>query len=635
MIRPLLQAERQHAISRKRQKEEAVMNMIRRRLGALILAAALLTGLIPAALAAGAGPAEELTAAGEETLAPEENVTVPDGEEAAAEAEAPSDTMLTNFVRSRTCEPGRFADVAEDSWYAPNVATAYELNLSSGTGADTFDPGANMTVAMAVALAARLHAIYHTGSADALVQGDPWYQVYVDYALANGLMTEGQFEDLNADATRAQCAVLLSRAVPAGELAAVNTVEDGAIPDVPADSAYYEDIYTLYRAGILTGNDAAGTFTPDAAIDRVSMITIATRIADRALRQGVTLEYKLNGIAVKSSLWLFPEDTWQLTAAPVPAAFALPELTWTSADPAIATVDETGLVTMVSAGTTTVTVSTADGLSASCKVHVMARAVTEVTLDRTEISLYGGETARLTAALAPENATNRTPIWSSSDPAVATVDETGLVTAVGTGTAVITARSYSGPLAQCTVSVSRVFTQVNGVTYIDGVVIVNKSYPVPKNYAPGLLPEVSAAYQAMKAGAAADGINIWFRTHYRSYWTQKSIYESYVARDGRSAADRYSARPGYSEHQAGVAMDLNSLDFSFGETAAGKWIANHCAEYGFILRYPKDKEAITGYMYEPWHVRYVGVELAQELYLGDGEFLTLEEYFGITSSYGG
>ena len=81
-------------------------------------------------------------------------------------------------------------------------------------------------------------------------------------------------------------------------------------------------------------------------------------------------------------------------------------------------------------------------------------------------------------------------------------------------------------------------------------------------------------------------------------------------------------------------MDLNSLSFSFGETATGKWIANHCVEYGFILRYPKDKEAITGYMYEPWHVRYVGTELAQELYLGDGNFLTLEEYFGITSTYG-
>ena len=617
------------------------MKLIRRRLGCLLLAAALLCSLIPAALAAEPEitTPEEIPVAEEEVVTPEEETTVPEEEVTAPEEgtvpeEEPSDTMLPNFIRTRTCEPGRFTDVAENSWYAGNVKTAYELNLTSGTGANTFDPGSNMSVAMTVALAARLHSIYHTGSADALVQGEPWYQVYVDYALANGIIEEGQFEDYNADAARAQCAVLLSRAIPAEELDAVNTVEDGAIPDVAADAPYYDDIYRLYRAGILTGNDTAGTFTPDASIDRASMITIATRLVDKALRTSFTLEYKLNALSIKPTLWLYPEDTWQLTVAPVPGGVELPEVIWTSANPTIAAVDETGLVTMVTAGVTTVTASTADGVRASCEVHVMGRAVTEVTLDQSEISLYGGETAQLTATLAPENATNKTVYWRSSDPNVATVDETGLVTGVGTGTAVITARSYSGPMAQCTVSVSRVFTQVNGVTYIDGIVIVNKSYPVPKSYAPGLLPEVNTAYLDMKKAAAADGISIWARNSYRSYWTQKYIYEGYVSQRGRAAADRFSARPGYSEHQAGVAMDLNSLSFSFGETATGKWIANHCVEYGFILRYPKDKEAITGYMYEPWHVRYVGTELAQELYLGDGNFLTLEEYFGITSTYG-
>lgn len=102
---------------------------------------------------------------------------------------------------------------------------------------------------------------------------------------------------------------------------------------------------------------------------------------------------------------------------------------------------------------------------------------------------------------------------------------------------------------------------------------------------------------------------------------------------GQAATDRFSARPGHSEHHTGLAIDLNSLKTAFGETPEGKWLAEHCAEYGFILRYPKDSEEITGYIYEPWHIRYVGVEFAQELYLGDGDFLTLEEYFGITSCY--
>lgn len=230
------------------------MKTIRRRLSCLLLTCVLLLSMIPAALA----------------------------------APTPG---LDNFKRVNTYTPGHFTDVDETIWYAGNIKSAYELNLTSGTGPHTFDPQANMTVVMSIALAARLHAIYHTGSAAALVQGSPWYQVYVDYALANGIMEPGQFTlDPTAIATRAQCAVLLSKAIPAAELPAVNTVEEGAIPDVSADSPYYDAIYALYRAGILTGNDAKGTFTPDAPIDRASMLTIATRLVDKSLRRSVTLK---------------------------------------------------------------------------------------------------------------------------------------------------------------------------------------------------------------------------------------------------------------------------------------------------------------------------------------------------------
>ncbi|MBQ8397576.1 MAG: M15 family metallopeptidase [Clostridia bacterium] len=175
---------------------------------------------------------------------------------------------------------------------------------------------------------------------------------------------------------------------------------------------------------------------------------------------------------------------------------------------------------------------------------------------------------------------------------------------------------------------------IDGVTYIDGVLIVNKTYALPADYPQkSLTTEALNAYWTMKQAAAADGLTIKSISDYRSYYDQRYIYNNYVARDGQAAADRYSARPGHSEHQSGLAIDINSTAFDFDTTPEGQWLATHCAEYGFVIRYPKDKEAITGYMYEPWHVRYVGKDLAAKLYLGDGEFTTLEEYFGITSVY--
>ena len=94
----------------------------------------------------------------------------------------------------------------------------------------------------------------------------------------------------------------------------------------------------------------------------------------------------------------------------------------------------------------------------------------------------------------------------------------------------------------------------------------------------------------------------------------------------QAAADRYSARPGHSEHQSGLAMDVGAIDNNYGQTPAGQWLNAHCAEYGFILRYPQGKESITGYMYEPWHIRYVG-SAAAEAIMANG--LTLEEYLGV------
>ena len=114
--------------------------------------------------------------------------------------------------------------------------------------------------------------------------------------------------------------------------------------------------------------------------------------------------------------------------------------------------------------------------------------------------------------------------------------------------------------------------------------------------------------------------------------SQKYLYNSYVSRDGKEEADTYSARPGHSEHQTGLAFDLNSIDISFADTDEGKWVVDNCYKYGFIIRYPEGKDNITGYIYEPWHLRYVGVDLATKLY-NQGDWITLEEYYGIDSKY--
>ena len=177
--------------------------------------------------------------------------------------------------------------------------------------------------------------------------------------------------------------------------------------------------------------------------------------------------------------------------------------------------------------------------------------------------------------------------------------------------------------------------ETDGVTYVKtsygDVLIANKTYALPRDYGPGgLTAACDAAYDELKAGAAADGINIFILSGYRSYDLQTSLYNRYVADDGQAEADTYSARPGHSEHQSGLAIDVNSLSYSFADTPEGQWLAAHAHEYGFIIRYAQNKQSVTGYAYEPWHIRYLGVGLATAVYESG---LCLEEFLGVTSSY--
>lgn len=181
-----------------------------------------------------------------------------------------------------------------------------------------------------------------------------------------------------------------------------------------------------------------------------------------------------------------------------------------------------------------------------------------------------------------------------------------------------------------------------GITYIDGVMVVNKTYGLPSNFSPNNLVSINGyikvvdyvkdAFLELTSDSASLGLNIYASSGYRSYSDQNYIYNNYVSFDGQENADTYSARAGYSEHQTGLAIDVNTVDSSFDNTDESNWLKDNCYRYGFIIRYPKGKDNITGYIYEPWHIRYVGKDLASKLY-NNGDWITIEEYYGIDSKY--
>ena len=141
-----------------------------------------------------------------------------------------------------------------------------------------------------------------------------------------------------------------------------------------------------------------------------------------------------------------------------------------------------------------------------------------------------------------------------------------------------------------------------------------------------LVKEAKEAFETLSENAKKEGMNVIAMSSYRSYDYQVNLYNNYVAQDGKEAANKYSARPGYSEHQTGLAVDVYNLDLpytSFEETEEFTWMQENAYKYGFILRFPKDKVDITGYQYESWHYRYVGKKVAKEI---KDNNLTLEEY---------
>ena len=243
---------------------------------------------------------------------------------------------------------------------------------------------------------------------------------------------------------------------------------------------------------------------------------------------------------------------------------------------------------------------------------------------------------------------------SSEEPASTNADNSSVTTANATSVSASSDSSEFAPpvvpsgntVSKGTTSKGFQIQEINGATYIDGVLIANKTYALPQDFIPTnpdqpvnadrsstcLDKTLMNAWKIMLKDATAKGLNIYIASGYRSYNYQVNVYNRYVKSDGAAVADTYSSRPGNSEHQTGLCFDLNTIEDSFQYTNEGKWVNDNCYKYGFCIRFPKGKDSATGYQYESWHLRYVGVDLATKLY-NNGDWLSLEEYFGITSEY--
>ncbi len=215
------------------------------------------------------------------------------------EAAAVSGAGLSNFTSNKAVyTSGQFSDVDENAWYGTanqgTIKKAVELGIMSGTGSTTFNPTDSITIGQAVKMAAIVHSIY-CGDGKKFTQGDPWYQVYADYAIANGIISASDFSDYGTYITHAQMAYMFANAVDKSALARINTVD--SLPDVDASTKYSTEIFLLYRAGVLMGSDAYGSFYPNASIQRCEAAAIIGRITSVGERKALSLEPSVSKIS--------------------------------------------------------------------------------------------------------------------------------------------------------------------------------------------------------------------------------------------------------------------------------------------------------------------------------------------------
>lgn len=445
---------------------------------------------------------------------------------------------------------------------------------------------------------------------------------------------------------------------------------------------------TEYALSYVSGDTSVATVSLDGKVTAVKNGKTEITVSSGELSDTITVNVKkdiIESLDVSlAALSLDGGEEQKIDAKLTPADAKDVKLSWKSADTDVATVDKNGVVKGVNTGETTITLTdSVTGLSKDITVTVNGLELPEsMKFDKDSVTVEVGDVYNSVLKFTPEDITYTGAIYYTSDSSIASVTNEGVITAKSAGNCTIEAYyendyrlvatmevtvidsfpitsqettapetpspetttpdtepepepetdppASSTPAPAPEYSGSHKMEVIDGITYFDGVMIANKTYTLPASYNPGVQPEAMDAFYDMQAAAAADGISLWILSSFRSYEDQDVIYNRYVAQDGRDAADTYSSRPGHSDHQTGYTFDLNSLEQDFQYDPAGQWLDKNCYKYGFIIRYPKGKESSTGYMYEPWHVRYIGVDLATKVTQSG---LSLEEYFGITSQY--
>lgn len=212
--------------------------------------------------------------------------------------------------------------------------------------------------------------------------------------------------------------------------------------------------------------------------------------------------------------------------------------------------------------------------------------VSSIELNKTSLTLELGKSAKINTNIIPENAVNKDIEWTSTNENIATVNENGEITTKKVGKCEIKVKTKEEPIVEASVNLvvnpkpvikapsgTNVSSSSNGLTYVQGILVVNKKYSVPSTYNPGVNGAALAAFNQMKAAALNEGISLWIVSGFRSYTTQEGLYNRYVSQYGQAVADTFSAKPGHSEHQTGLAFDLNSIDDNFGSTKEGIWLA--------------------------------------------------------------
>ncbi|MCL2383525.1 MAG: D-alanyl-D-alanine carboxypeptidase family protein [Oscillospiraceae bacterium] len=315
-------------------------------------------------------------------------------------------------------------------------------------------------------------------------------------------------------------------------------------------------------------------------------------------------------------------------------------------DNEIVHIDEDGFLASAGAGQAIVRITIEDEPIQRYVLVTVRNIPDEIILEQESIRIEEGQSRDIVARVIPEDAVDRELAWASLDDEIASVDEDGRLTAHSPGSTVIVVQTKFEPPVTREIQVEVTARSVlqppstpeptptppgdagehRGPTYINGILIVNRQFGLPPTYNPGVNPQALAGFNRMRDSAASEGLTLTIISGFRSYQTQREIWERRVRQSGEAEASRIVARPGHSEHQTGLAFDINSLSFSFAYTAEGIWLANNAHRYGFIIRYPENSEHITGFVFEPWHIRYVGTFHATNIFTSG---ITLEEYLGL------